>query len=213
MTMLLASHRREEGQSCCLPSEVWLQVFRHMHRDWFDDEAARARRLAARERRRAAREERMRERARQQRAEEEARALWEAQIGCPPGLSGGGGVSAETEAILRDLRDTEDTIRMLSSAIEGDELARVVVAGPMNTLTRRRDELRAQLLVGSAGGAGSEALSVREDDDKEEEEEEEEEEVNDEEEEVQPVTRDERDEPVPEHEALTMRERFARMLR
>ena len=31
---LLAPNRRQEGEACCLPSELWLHVFRHMDRDW-----------------------------------------------------------------------------------------------------------------------------------------------------------------------------------
>ena len=109
-TMLLASNRRMEGESCCLPAELWLHVFRHMHRDWFDDADERRRRHAAAQERRAA--------AVQQRRENE-----------------------------RELKHTEEAIRMLEAVIEGDELGRIAVAGPMNRLLNRRDELKAQLTL------------------------------------------------------------------
>lgn len=109
-TMLLASNRRMEGESCCLPTELWLHVFRHMHRDWFDDADERRRRHAAAQERRAA--------AVQQRRENE-----------------------------RELKHTEEAIRMLEAVIEGDELGRVAVAGPLNRLLNRRDELKAQLTL------------------------------------------------------------------
>ena len=42
-TLLLASNRRKEGEVACLPAELWLQVFRRMHRDWFVPNGSRSR--------------------------------------------------------------------------------------------------------------------------------------------------------------------------
>ena len=38
--LLLASHRRTEGEAAYLPSELWLHVFRQTHRDWIPSEAS-----------------------------------------------------------------------------------------------------------------------------------------------------------------------------
>ena len=79
-TMLLASNRRMEGESCCLPTELWLHVFRHMHRDWFDDADERRRRHAAAQERRAAAVQQRRENERELKHTEEAIRMLEAVI-------------------------------------------------------------------------------------------------------------------------------------
>lgn len=134
-TLLLASQRREEGDACCLPSELWLQVFHKMHRDWFDDDCERRRRAAVRERKQRAEEARA------------ARAAADAEDGARRAsrLHEGSAQNAGTPVLVQELLHAEDALRMLQNAVQGDEIARMAVLGPLNLLTQKRDELRRQL--------------------------------------------------------------------
>ena len=117
--LLLASHRRREGDACCLPSELWRKIFSHMHRDWLDDPWRRAR--------------------------EEERARQEATLAVAVGGGDCSSGSSRAWELRGELQDLDDKIRMLSLAAVGDPVALGAVAGPLARWRQERQELRKEL--------------------------------------------------------------------